>query len=213
MRPIILSVAFVTMAISPAFAEQTLEGVATDTYQLDPNHAFLTWTVTHNGLSHYTVNFTDFDATLDFNPDEPTTSSIEVTINPLGLETNYPADFKAGHPDSEFDNWNEALAKDDRFLNGDEYPQITFASTSAEKTGDYTGMVTGDLTFLGVTKPVTLDVTYNGVANLPWYGERDVIGFNASTTISRSDFGVTALETIISDDVTIEFSGEFLQEE
>lgn len=213
MRSFILSATLATLAASPAFAEQTLEGVASDSYQLDPAHAFLTWTVTHNGLSHYTVNFTDFDATLDFDSEEPTSSSIEVTINPLELETNYPADFKAGHPDSEFDSWNEALSKDDRFLNGDEYAPITFVSTSAEKTGEYTGTVTGDLTFLGVTKPVTLDVTYNGVTNLPWYGERDVIGFNASTTIKRSEFGMTSLESIISDEVTIEFSGEFLQDE
>ena len=76
-----------------------------------------------------------------------------------------------------------------------------------------TGTVTGDLTLLGVTKPVSLDVSYNGVANPPWFGERDVIGFDASTTVQRSEFGMAAYIPNISDAVTVEFSGEFLQDE
>ncbi|WP_084397339.1 YceI family protein [Henriciella aquimarina] len=213
MRSIITSAAAAALLAAPAVAEKTLDGVADATYQLDPNHAFLTWTVVHNGLSEYTATFTDFNATLDFNPEEPTASSIEVTIDPMGLETNYPADYKEGHPDSQFDSWNEALSKDNRFLNGDQFSPITFVSTGSEKTGEYTGTVTGDLTFRGVTKPVTMDVTYNGTANLPWYGERDLVGFNATTTINRSDFGMDALQGMISDEVVIEFSGEFLQNE
>ncbi|WP_084419992.1 YceI family protein [Henriciella litoralis] len=213
MRRILLTAALAAIVTTPAIAEQTLDGVSADTYELDKTHAFLTWTVTHNGISHYTANFTDFDATLEFDPDDLSASSIEVTINPTGIETNYPGDYKAGHPDSEYASWNEALSMGDNFMKAGEYPEITFVSTSAETTGDFTGTVTGDLTFLGVTKPVTMDVTYNGMANLPWYGPRDLVGFNASTTISRSEFGQTSLEGMISDDVKIEFSGEFLQAE
>ena len=73
--------------------------------------------------------------------------------------------------------------------------------------------MTGDLTFLGQTQPVTLDVTFNGVANVPWFGTRDIIGFNAVTTINRSEFGQDALQGMISDEVVVEFSGEFLQQE
>ena len=98
-------------------------------------------------------------------------------------------------------------------MNAAEYPTISFASTSVEQTGDFTGTVTGDLTFLGVTAPVTLDVSYGGVANPPWFGQRDVIGFTASTTLARSDFGSTSLGGVISDEVVVEFSGEFLQAE
>ena len=113
MRFMIAPAVALTVLAAPA-AAQSLDDVAAGTYQLDRNHAFLTWTVVHNGLSDYTVNFTDFDATLDFNPDEPTASTIEVTINPMGVESNYPGDYKAGHPDSEFDTWNEALSRGDR---------------------------------------------------------------------------------------------------
>ncbi|MGB3627712.1 MAG: YceI family protein [Henriciella sp.] len=186
---------------------------AAGTYSLEPTHAFLSFTVMHNGLSEYTVDFTDFDVTLDFDPDAPETSDLSATINPLGLNVNYRADYKAGHPDSPYSTWPEALSKDTRFLNAAEFPEITFESTDVTQTGDNSGTVTGDLTFLGVTRPVTLDVTYNGTGNAPWYGERDLIGFDATTTISRSAFGQDSLEGVISDDVMIEFSGELLQDE
>ncbi len=126
MRRIVTTAVLAALAAAPALAEQTLEGVADATYQLDPNHSFLTFNVTHNGISTYTVYFTDFDATLDFNPEDPTASTLNVTINPAALEANYPADYKAGHPDSEFESWNDALSNDDRFLQADEYGEITF---------------------------------------------------------------------------------------
>ena len=85
MRSIITSTALLALLAAPALAEQTLDGVAADTYRLDKPHAFLTWTVVHNGLSDYTVDFTDFDATLDFNPEEPTASTVEVRVAPLDV--------------------------------------------------------------------------------------------------------------------------------
>ena len=126
---------------------------------------------------------------------------------------NFPGDYKASHTDSPYDSWPEALSQDERFMNAGAHPQIKFVSTDATRTSDNTGTVTGDLSFLGVTNPVTLDVTYNGFANAPWYGERDMLGFDATGTINRSDFGQTSLENMISDEVTVSFSGEFLQDE
>lgn len=212
MRSIIAPAAAAIFLATPA-AAQSLDEVSAGTYQLDRNHAFLTWTVVHNGLSDYTVNFTDFDATLEFNPEDPASSSIEVTIDPMGLESHFPGDYKAGHPDSEYDTWNEALSRSDSFLNAGAYGEIRFVSSSAEATGDTSGTVNGNLTFLGVTRPVTMDVVYNGVVNYPWNDGRDTIGFTATTTISRSAFGQESLASVISDDVVIEFSGEFLQAE
>lgn len=212
MRSIITSAAMLAVLAAPA-AAQSLEGVGSGTYELDNNHAFLTWTVVHNGVSDYTANFTDFDASIDFNAEDPASSSIEVTINPLAIETNYSGDYKAGHADSPYDTWNEALSKDARFVGGADHPEIKFVSTGAATTGDASGTVTGDLTFLGVTKPVTMDVTYNGNTTYPWNGERKTLGFTANTTIKRSDFGQDSLAGVISDDVVINFSGEFLQTE
>ncbi|MCR9270391.1 MAG: YceI family protein [Hyphomonadaceae bacterium] len=191
-----------------------LAEVAPGAYSLEKTHAFMTIKVGHaGGISQYRISFTDFDADLDFNPADPESSSISFSINPAAVETNYPADYAAGHPDSQWSSWNEDVSRDAKWLNADEYPEITFVSTAATKTGELSGTVTGDLTLLGVTRPVTLDVTYNGVANPPWFEGRDVIGFDASTSVLRSDFGMTAFIPNIGDEVTVEFSGEFLQDE
>ncbi|MFN3212343.1 MAG: YceI family protein [Henriciella sp.] len=198
----------------PAELHPLLAEVAADTYSLEKSHAFMTVSVGHNsGISQYRISFPDIDADLDFDPATPESSELTFTINPAMVETNYPADYKAGHADSQWESWNEDVSRDAKWLNSDEFPEITFVSTSATKTGDLSGTVTGDLTLLGVTKPVTLDVTYNGVANPPWFGERDVIGFDASTKVMRSEFGMGAYIPNIGDEVTVEFSGEFLQDE
>ena len=191
-----------------------LADVATGAYSLEKSHAFMTVTVGHNGgISNYRISFTEFDADLVFDPAAPETSDLSFTINPLAVETNYPADYKAGHADSQWESWNEDVSRDAKWLNADAFPEITFVSTDVEKTGDLTGTVTGDLTLLGVTKPVSLNVSYNGVANPPWYGERDVIGFTANATLQRSEHGMAAYIPSITDEVSIEFSGEFLQDE
>ena len=187
----------------------TVEYGKTGTYALDLTHAALVWQVSHWGLSDYTGRFTNFDATLEFDPEDPSATSISVTIDPMSVSTEYEGDYLAGHGDSGFQTWDEDMARNARWFNADEFPQITFTSTEITPTGDATGTVTGDLTFLGVTKPVTLDVTYNGVAQFPWSPDTDKIGFSASTTIKRSDFGMTALLPNIGDDVSIEIEAEF----
>lgn len=203
--------------LAPAEAPEMLEAlqdVSAATYSLERNHAFLTFKVGHNnGLSDYRVIFTDYDADLVFDPADPEAAQLTVTVDPTGLETNYPSDYKASHPDSAFESWEEDLAQDAKWFNAGEHGEITFASTGVARTGDMTGKVTGDLTLLGVTRPVTLDVTFNGSGNAPWFGERDLIGFDAETTIKRSDFGMDAFIPMIGDEVRIEFTGEFLQDE
>lgn len=198
--------------IDPGFAP--LEGVAAAEYGLEKSHAFLTFKVGHSGgLSSYRVSFTDFDATLDFDPENLEAATLSATVNPLSVETNYPGDYKAGHADSPYETWNEDLGRNPQWLNGDAFPVIEFVSTEIVRNSDDTGTVTGDLSFLGQTKPVTLDVTYNGVGSAPWFGERDLIGFDATTSITRSEWGMGAYLPLIGDEVEIIFSGEFLQAE
>ena len=191
-----------------------LTDVATGAYSLERNHAFLTFQVSHaNGVSSYQVALTDFDVDVSLDTANPEASSVTASINPMGVQANYPSDYKAGHPDSVYESWNEDISRDAKWLNADAFPEITFASTSVERTGADTGTVTGDLTFLGQTKPVTLDVTFNGHTNVPWFGERDVIGFNATTTLTRSEWGMDSFLPFVGDEVAIAFSGEFLQDE
>ena len=183
-------------------------------YSLEKSHAFLWFEVTHaKGISNYRVNFTDFDASLMFDPNDLEASSATVTINPASLETNYSGDYKAGHGNSPYASWNEDLAKNPKFMNADNFPAITFASTSLTRTDDYSGKMKGDLTFLGVTKPITMHVTYNGTGNKPWWPDRDLIGFTAKTTLKRADFGMDGFAGILGDTVKVKFTGEFLQDE
>lgn len=179
------------------------------TYKLDPTHASITWKVNHFGLSHYTARFKTFDATLTFNPEDPAANAIEVTIDPLSVETDYPGDYTGTHTGTPYASWNEDLGKDAKWLNGVTYPAITFKSTGATKLTPTTGTVTGDLTFLGVTKPVTLDVTYNGVAQMPWAPDSDKIGFSARTVLKRSEFGSTTFAPNIGDEVEVIVEAEF----
>ena len=176
------------------------------TYALDLTHSSLTWKVSHFGLSNYTGRFTDFDATLVMDPENTSATSLTVTIDPTSVETDYPADYKASHADSGYETWNEDLSRDPKWLNSDAFGEITFTATEITKVSANTGKVTGDLTFLGVTKPVTLDVTYNGAAEM--FGSQKV-GFSATTTLKRSDFGEAAYAPNIGDEVEIIIETEF----
>lgn len=191
--------------------EEAVEYGAAGTYAIDPTHTSVTWRVDHFGLSQYTGRFKTVDATLQFNPEDPSANSITVTIDPLSVETDYPADYKASHADSAYETWNEDLGRNPNWLNGDAFPQITFTSTAITQETASTGKVTGDLTFLGVTKPVTLDVTYNGKANFPWAPDADKIGFSAKTVLKRSDFGNATYAPNIGDEVEVIIETEFQQ--
>jgi polyisoprenoid-binding protein YceI len=95
-----------------------------------------------------------------------------------------------------------------RMLGGETHPQITFVSSSIERTGERTGLITGDLTMNGVTRPVVLETTFHGSRTFP---QRNitVMAFSARTVIQRSDFGVTAWQGLAGEDVEIVIEAEF----
>lgn len=179
------------------------------TYGMDPTHTSLIWKVNHFGLSNYTARLNSVDGTLVFNPDDASATSLDVTIDPTSVETDYPADFKAGHPDSPYDTFDQEISESGDYFNSGEFPTITFKSTEVTTTGPNTGTVTGDLTFRGVTKPVTLDVTYNGTATFPWAPEKPKIGFSATGTLKRSDYGLDIMVPNLGDEVEIVIETEF----
>lgn len=202
MRKLIITfAAALSLAACATAGEQSFVEASGGNYQLEKTHAFLTWRVKHNGLSNYTARFTDFDASIDFDPENPVASSVKATINPLSVETDHPSN----------DGWNTTLATDAKWFNGKTFPQIVFESTSIEQTGEFTGLIIGNLTLLGVTKEIQLDTTYNGTGNAPWFGTRDIIGFSARGMLKRSDFGMTALLPNIGDEVEIIIEAEFVE--
>ncbi|MBI1361079.1 MAG: polyisoprenoid-binding protein [Alphaproteobacteria bacterium] len=197
---LVLPLALVGSCTSMIQAKQTLQTVGSGQYTLEKPHGSIVWRVMHMGLSHYTARLTDWDATLDFDPKNPAASHIKAIINPLSVSAEHPTD----------KDWNRHIGED--FLLGKEFPQIVFESTKVEPTGEFTGKVTGNLSFAGMTHPVTLDVTYNGaIASSPFFGGRSLVGFSARGVIKRSEWGVTNYASIVSDDVEIIIEAEFVK--
>jgi len=179
-------------------------------YVLDPTHANLQWSLAHNGISNYTARFNTYAAKITLDPANLEASSVEVTIDPASVDANYPGDYVGTHAQTGFKSWSEDIANNVGFLNAKAFPQITFKSTSVKKTGDRTADVTGDLTFLGVTKPVTLQATFNGEIEKHPFMQVPAIGFAAEGRFKRTDFGMAAGP--VGDEVTVRFDGEFLKE-
>jgi polyisoprenoid-binding protein YceI len=180
-----------------AFALASLVGGAAraaDKFALDPTHTFVVFKIADLGYAHVVGWFTDVAGELTFDSKDVTKSALHVTIKTASLDTH-------------FAQRNKDLMSPD-FLNVAEFPEMTFKSKSVEKTGDKTGKVTGDLTLLGVTKPVTMDVTFNKVAPNPFHNNTPTAGFEAHTVIKRSDFGMKAEIPNIGDEVDISIDSQ-----
>lgn len=174
-------------------------------YEVDPTHVSVTWKVQHLGLAYYTARFTDVKASLDFDPAKPEASTLKAVINPNSVRTDYP--------DAKTKDFDKELATDPKFFNSTQFPAIVFNASKITKTGDDTGTMTGDLNFLGVSKPVTFNVTYRGsMKEHPYAGKVGALGFSATTTIKRSDFGMKYLVPYVGDDVQVIVEAEFLEQ-
>ncbi|MBI1197051.1 MAG: polyisoprenoid-binding protein [Phenylobacterium sp.] len=150
-------------------------------YVMDLSHTSVNFRLSHIGLSNYTARFTRMDGKLAFDPANPAAQSVTATIDAHSLQTNYPDPAKL-----DFDAQVEK-----QFLEADKFPTITFASTKVEPTGPRTATITGDLTLHGVTRPITLEATYNGgykAGQMDPAGAR--VGFSAHGAFNRSDFGI-----------------------
>lgn len=185
-------------------ATPALPSVFSGTYVMDKTHASLTWRVQHMGLAFYTARLTDFDINLTFDAAHPQKSTITASINPASVRTDYP------FPEKE--DFDKTLAMDAKWFNAGAFPKITFTATNITLTGDRTGTMTGDLTFLGVTRPVTLDVTLSGSQEKRPFAGVPALGLSARTTLKRSDWGLkTFAPAIVGDDVQIIIEAEFMK--
>lgn len=167
------------------------------TWVVDKTHASLIARVRHMGLSAYTVRFTDFDAAYVYDPKAPAASKVTATFQAASLDTGNT-------------KFNGEFA--DKFLDAAANPTITFVSTAITPGEGSSGTMTGDLTFRGVTRPVTLDVTFEGYAS-SLGGQRS--GFSARGVIKRSDFGSTFLLrpplAMVGDEVELILELEFVK--
>ena len=172
-----------------------LSNVPSGVYTLDSSHGYITFTYSHLGFSNPRVGFNRFDTKLELDSNNPENSTIVVSIDASSI-------------DSRVAEFNEHLNSSD-FFNTAEHPTITFESTKVEATGDSTLDVTGNLTILCITKPVTLAATINKAANHPM---RDVptVGVSASARIMRSEWGLGAYVPAVSDEVELSIEVELL---
>ena len=187
---------FTVMLLAVPFsASADLSTVPSGAYTLDSSHGYITFTYSHLGFSNPRVGFNSFDTKLELDSNDPESSTIGVTIDASSI-------------DSRVAEFNKHLNGSD-FFNTAEHPTITFESTKVEATGDSTFDVTGNLTILGTTKPVTLAATINKAANHPM---RDVptVGVSASATIKRSEWGLGAYVPAVSDEVGLSIEVELL---
>jgi polyisoprenoid-binding protein YceI len=173
----------------------------TGTFVLDKSHTQVGFVARHLMVSKVRGRFTDYEGTIAV-ADDPAASSVEVTIQAASINTN----------DGNRDNH----VRTNDFLNVEEFPTLTFRSTKVDlgSSGDW--KVNGDLTIRGVTRPIVLDVEFEGVIDDPWGNQR--LGFTASGEIDRNDFGVSfnaALETggfVVSPKVKLEIEAEAVRQ-
>jgi polyisoprenoid-binding protein YceI len=160
---------------------------AGDTYKVDPVHSTVFFKVKHAGVGYVYGRFTNFAGTLSFDDANPADSSIAVNVN-------------AASVDSGNANRDKHLKSPD-FFNVKEFPEITFKSTGIKKVDDHNYELTGDLTLLGVTKPITAKIERVGTASIPRLGDRT--GIEAVFTIKRLDYGMKFMPEALGDEVTV----------
>lgn len=185
---------FKRLALVAALAVASTAAVAAPvTYKIDPNHTDVVASWSHFGFSNPVAHFGDVEGSITYDPANVGASKVEVTLPLSGLESHVP-------------DFNEHLRSAD-FFDAQKYPTITFKSTKVEAAGDKKLRVFGELTIKGVTKPAVLDTTINKVGEQPM-AKRAAAGFDAVTTIKRSDFGVDKYAPNVSDNVTIRITTE-----
>jgi polyisoprenoid-binding protein YceI len=166
-------------------------------YSLDTDHAALLFKLNHLGFSTFIGRFTDFNATLDFDPENIENSSLEVIVNMASIDVNL----------AEF----EEELRGGSWLDAETYPQAIYRTTSLiESTGESTFVFGGDLTFHGVTAPVNLEVTFHG-GGRNFLTRSYTLGFSASAKFLRSEFGVDRFTSFgVGDEIELEIHVEFM---
>lgn len=185
------------LLISSALALTTVASAALpNQWQLDDSHTRVGFSVNHLGFSTTMGHFNDVKGVVNYDVKAPSKTNISFTIATDSIDTNWDA--------------RDEHLKKAEFFNVAKYPTMTFKSTSVKFINPQQAKVTGDFTMLGQTKPLTLDVTLNKIANSPLTKE-PVIGFRATGNIDRAAYGMTAFADGITTNVPIQIDGELIE--
>ncbi|MEL7230411.1 MAG: YceI family protein [Pseudomonadota bacterium] len=184
-----------TIAASTALAVSLLAApaFAADNYKFDPSHAQILFSYDHIGFSTTYGLFSGFNGTATIDQDDLSKSSVQLEMKAADMITGWEA--REGH----------FMSAD--FFNAANNPLVTFTSTKVEPTGDNTAKITGNLTMAGQSKEIVLDAKLNKIGKNP-INQKDWAGFNATTMLKRSDFGLGKFAPAVSDEVKIVISVE-----
>lgn len=202
MRQFALPLAFASLIITAVNADSVSmdpKNAPPGAYQIETHHTQIIFAIPHLGITDYYGRFEKYSGTLNFNPGAPEKSSVDVSVDTSSANVMSSEVVGQLVGPSVFDS-----AK---------FPTATFKSTSVVRSGPNTGKMTGDLTIHGVTKSVTFDVTYNGGLHAP-IGNAYDLGFHATATIRRSDFGLDKMiwASFVGDEVKLTIEAMFLQQ-
>lgn len=184
MKKLFLLLALITFSVSAH---------AADTYKFDPHHTNITWSANHFGFSSPSGKFVESEGVVVLDDQNASRNKVEIIIKTTSINTGF----------SEFDNHLKGV----NFLNVAKFPTAKFVSTQVITQGANMATVTGNLTLLGVTKPVVLDVRLNKLALNP-FSQKKTAGFTAKATIKRSEFGMNFGTPGVSDEVKINIEAE-----
>lgn len=163
-------------------------------YHLDRGHSSVTAQIRREGLSDFTFRFDRFDASFAYDPQKPTQTLLLVTLDPTSVDASVAA-------------WTEHLQAPD-LLNTAKFLQITFLSTNFLQTGATSGVAVGNVTFMGITTPMAIELTLNGVAP----GSRTVVGFSGRTAIKMAEFPMPGFAALhLGNDVQFDIEAEFVK--
>ena len=191
------AIAFVALAGSAPLVAQANHdpaSVQTGTYAIDSSHTLIQFSVNHFGINDYFGTFPGATGTLAIDPKNMASAKLDVTVPVASLSTT-----------------NAVLDKElvgAEWFDAAQYPSIRFVSIKVTRTGASTATIAGNLTMHGVTKPVTLAATFNAAAVNP-LSKAYTLGFKATGTIKRTDFGVSKYAPLVSDTTTLTITSAF----
>ena len=182
--------------LTPDFESEITE-LNAGQFTLDPDHATLLWKLNHLGFSTFVGRFNEFDASLDFDPENVGNSSLEVVIDTTSLDINN-------------DEFAEEL-RGDNWFDTENFPQAVYRTTSLLESNDNSFVFAGDLTLLGVTAPVNLNVDFHG-GGRNFLTRSNTMGFSATANFQRSVFGLDRFTSFgVGDDIDLEIHVEFME--
>ncbi len=173
-----------------------LEAVKSGMYEIGKEHSYILFSYNHLSFTHPQLQFRKFTGELYLDVEHPKFSTLKVTIDPSSIDSNVEA----------FDTH----LKSSDFFDVQQYPAITFSSTSVEKISEEQGWIIGDLSIAGISRPVTLDVRLNNAAKHP-RTRKDTLGFSASGKLKRSEWGLTLALPSVGDDIELVIEAEFVR--